>query len=274
MLSWAAQFGWIAAGSAALMFLLWLVQRRTRDAGVVDVGWAASLGAAAVLCGLTGEGDVVRRLVIGAMGGVWGFRLAWHLLTDRVLRGEEDGRYQTLREAIGEKRIDGFFLFFFQAQAVTVVVLSLPFVLASRDAGAPGVWVWLGLGVWAVGLAGETIADAQLKRFKDDPANRGKVCKRGLWRYSRHPNYFFEWVMWVGYALVATGAPWGWLAWLSPALILLFVLKITGIPPTEKRSVRSRGEAYRQYQRETSAFFPWFPRSGADGAGGASEASA
>lgn len=262
MLGWAEQFGWIAAGTAGLMFLLWLIQLRTRDAGVVDVGWAASLGAAAAFCGLTGGGDEVRRLIIGGMGAVWGFRLAWHLLTDRVLKGEEDGRYQDLREKFGEK-VNPFFLFFFEAQAVTVVVLSLPFVLASQDTSPASFWTFAGLGVWVTGLIGETIADTQLSRFKKDPDSKGKVCKRGLWRYSRHPNYFFEWLMWVGYAVVATSAPWGWLAWIAPALILLFVLKVTGIPPTERRSLKSRGEAYRQYQRETNAFFPWFPKTGA-----------
>ena len=97
-------------------------------------------------------------------------------------------------------------------------------------------------------------------KFKEDPANRGKTCRAGLWRYSRHPNYFFEWVLWCGMATLALGTPLGWLAYLSPALILYFILKITGIPPTEAQSLKSRGDDYRRYQQETSAFFPWFPK--------------
>lgn len=254
------QLGMIAAGAAAVMILLWLVQLRTRNAGVVDVGWAACLGASAVFAGLTGEGDPVRRTLIAVIGGIWGFRLAWHLLTDRVLRGPEDGRYQMMRELLG-KRVQPVFVVFFLGQALLVAVLCLPFVLASSDPRpGPGLLDLLGLIIWVVGINGEMLADHQLRAFKRDPDSSGKVCKRGLWRYSRHPNYFFEWCMWVAYATVATMAPAGWLAWSAPALILLFVLKLTGIPPTEARALRSRGDAYRQYQRTTNAFFPWFPR--------------
>ncbi len=259
--TWQEQLVCIGAGSALVMFALWLVQVRTKDAGVVDVGWAACLGAAAAFCAITGEGDTLRRSIIGAMGAVWGVRLASHLLFDRVLRGPEDGRYQMMREKFAA-RVNAVFLLFFLAQALLVVVLSGPFVLASRDVRAsPGFLDVLGPLIWLVGLTGETIADRQLARFKRDAGNRGKVCDEGLWRYSRHPNYFFEWLMWIGYATVATGASTGWLAWSAPLLILLFVLKLTGIPPTEARALRSRPEAYRRYQQTTSAFVPWFPRS-------------
>lgn len=260
MLTPSEQFMWIAIGAGLVMALLWVLQLRTKDAGVVDVGWAACLGTAAIFCGLTGEGDPARRVIIASIGGLWGYRLAWHLLTDRVLSGPEDGRYQMMREKLGS-RINPVLLAFFEAQAVLVVLLSVPFVLAASDPRAgPSVLDFLGAGVWVTGLVGEAIADAQLKKFKRNPDSKGKVCTVGLWRYSRHPNYFFEWLMWIGYALVATLAPWGWLAWTAPGMILFFVLKVTGIPPTEARSLRSRGDAYRQYQRTTSAFFPWFPK--------------
>lgn len=260
MLPWQEQLVWIGAGSGLVMFALWLLQLRTQDAGVVDVGWAACLGGAAAFCALTGEGDTVRRAIVGVMGAVWGFRLAVHLLLDRVLRGPEDGRYQMMREKFAG-RVNVVFLVFFLAQAVLVVILSAPFLIAARD-GQPGPTLldFLGPSIWLVGLIGETIADRQLSRFKRHATNRGRVCNVGLWRYSRHPNYFFEWLMWIGYATVGAASPDGWLAWTAPALILLFVLKLTGIPPTEARALKSRGEAYRQYQRTTSAFVPWFPR--------------
>lgn len=259
-LQWPDQLLWIAVAAATVMLILWAIQLRTRDAGVVDVGWAACLGAAAAFCALTGPGDPARRAIIGAMGAIWGARLAIHLLLDRVLRGPEDGRYQMMREKLGA-RAAPVFLAFFEAQALLVVILAAPFLLAARDTRpGPALLDWLGLAVWCIGLVGESIADAQLKSFKARPDSRGRVCDVGLWRYSRHPNYFFEWLMWIGYATVATTAPLGWLVWSAPALILLFVLKLTGIPPTEARALRSRPEAYRRYQKTTSAFFPWFPR--------------
>lgn len=260
MLPWNEQLVWIGVGSGIVMLVLWGVQLWTRDAGVVDAGWAACLGMGAVFCAVTGEGEVTRRVVIGAMGGVWGLRLATHLLLDRVLKGPEDGRYQRMREMFGA-RVNPVFLAFFLAQAVLVVILSAPFVIGCRDTGAFGsVLDYAAPAIWLIGLVGESVADRQLARFRGDAASRGAVCDVGLWRYSRHPNYFCEWLMWIAYATGATLAPMGWLAWSAPALMLLFVLKLTGIPPTEARALRSRGEAYRQYQRTTNAFFPWFPR--------------
>lgn len=261
MLRWSDQVVFIAVGSGAVMFVLWLIQLRTRDAGVVDVGWAACLGLSAAFCAMSGTGHAGRRLIIGAMGAVWGLRLAAHLLFDRVLQGPEDGRYQMMREKLG-RRAQPVFLAFFETQALLVVILSAPFVLASSDPRpGPSALDWLGFTVWLVGLIGESVADSQLKAFKRRNDSAGRVCDVGLWHYSRHPNYFFEWLMWIGYATVATQAPAGWLAWSAPALILLFVLKVTGIPPTEARALRSRPEAYRRYQETTSAFFPWFRRS-------------
>jgi steroid 5-alpha reductase family enzyme len=114
--------------------------------------------------------------------------------------------------------------------------------------------------VWIISVGGEWLADRQLARFRQDPSNKGKVCRQGLWRYSRHPNYFFEWVHWWAYVLIGIGGPWGWLTLFGPAVMLVFLLKITGVPPTEKRALQSRGEAYREYQRTTSVFFPWPPK--------------
>ncbi|MBK7405983.1 MAG: DUF1295 domain-containing protein [Phycisphaerales bacterium] len=259
-LTWLQQPGWIALGAALAMLTLWFVQRRTRDAGIVDVGWAACLGSAAVFCAWTGAGDDTRRVLVGAMGGAWGLRLAAHLLFDRVLKGPEDGRYQMMREQFGT-RIQPVLLAFFLAQALLVVILSPPFVLAAADPHAPRLLDGIALAVWLAGWLGELLADHQLRSFKQDPSARGRVCTVGLWRWSRHPNYFFEWVMWIAFALLATGAPHGWVAWSAPALMLIFILKLTGIPPTEARALRSRGEAYREYQRSTSAFVPWFPKS-------------
>jgi steroid 5-alpha reductase family enzyme len=118
----------------------------------------------------------------------------------------------------------------------------------------------LATGLWAAALAGESTADRQLARFKATPGSNGLTCRDGLWRYSRHPNYFFEWLIWVAYALFALSAPWGPLALASPALMLFLLFRVTGIPATEAQAVRTRGDDYRRYQATTSVFVPWFPK--------------
>jgi steroid 5-alpha reductase family enzyme len=123
--------------------------------------------------------------------------------------------------------------------------------------GAPDAWVGVGVAVWVVAVAGEWIADRQLARFRADPGSRGRVCRAGLWRYSRHPNYFFEWLHWWAYVPIGHAQP---LTFLGPAAMLLFLLRVTGIPYAERQALASRGEAYRAYQRATSAFLPWPPR--------------
>ena len=110
-------------------------------------------------------------------------------------------------------------------------------------------------------LHGGAIADRQLRAFARDPANKGKVCDQGLWAWSRHPNYFFEWLHWFSYVLLCWQHPWGWLTVIAPLVMLYFILFVTGIPPTEKQALKSRPKSYRDYQRTTSPFFPWPPQS-------------
>jgi steroid 5-alpha reductase family enzyme len=153
------------------------------------------------------------------------------------------------------------FLLFFEFQALLCLVLAAPFYLAASNP-APEITglEYAGIAIWLAAIAGESIADRQLAAFKRDPANKGKTCRIGLWNYSRHPNYFFEWLIWVAFALFALDSPNGWAGLISPALILYFLFKVTGIPATEAQALRSRGEDYRRYQQTTSAFVPWFPR--------------
>lgn len=249
---------WIA--SAALMAVLWLLAVRHRDAGLVDVGWAASLCGMALFYAVAGDGSVEQRVLAGAVGGVWAGRLAWHLLTDRVIGKPEDGRYQALREHWGD-RANLHFAWFFQAQALLAAGLSLPFlVIAHCELETLATVQVVGLVVFVGAKAGEALADRQLARWRADPDNRGKTCRDGLWRYSRHPNYFFEWLIWWGFALLAWPAPYGPWMWFGPVVMYVFVTKLTGIPYTEAQSIRSRGDDYRRYQQTTNAFFPWFPR--------------
>lgn len=246
--------------AAGLMFALYLVQRRTGDAGIVDAGWAAGLGLAALWYAVASRGDVAHRLALVFLAGGWSFRLASYLIIDRVRAGVEDGRYQALRARWGSEAPRRFF-FFFQYQALFIVIFSIPFLMVALRPGnglTPVGWLGIAVGVGAV--AGESIADRQLRRWRRDPANRGRTCRSGMWRYSRHPNYFFEWLHWWAYVLLCAGTPHVVGALVGPVLMLLFLYRVTGIPYTEAQAVLSRGEDYRAYQRTTSAFFPWFPR--------------
>jgi len=245
---------------AAMMLVLWTVHLLIKNAAIVDFGWALGLALLALWYAWAGPGYPARKWAIASMAGFWGLRLGFYLLFARVIGHPEEGRYVQLRKD-WKTNLPVRFLFFFEFQALLDVVLSLPFLLACLDTRAPlGVIEKIGAGIWLVAIVGESVADRQLDAFKKNKANRGKTCRAGLWKYSRHPNYFFEWLVWVGYATFAIASPWGWLGLLSPLLILYFLLGVTGIPATEAQAVRSRGDEYRAYQRTTSAFIPWFPK--------------
>jgi steroid 5-alpha reductase family enzyme len=206
-----------------------------------------------------GSGDPARRALLALLAGGWGLRLAWYLLSNRVIRRPEDGRYQMLRRRWGD-RAERNLAVFFQVQAFWAVLFSIPFLPAAFSATRLS-WLDLaGAAVWATAVGGEWTADRQLARFREDPANAGRTCRAGLWRYSRHPNYFFEWIHWFAYPLLAFGSPWWWVSLAGPMVMLVFLLRITGIPYTEKCALESRGDDYRRYQRTTSAFIPWFPK--------------
>jgi steroid 5-alpha reductase family enzyme len=245
--------------ASSVMAVLWWVQVRSRDASHVDVAWAALIACAAIVYALLADGDVGRRVLAAALASLWGFRLAAYLYATRVRGKEEDGRYQSLREKWGARANRNFF-WFFQFQAVFVVFFSLPFALIALDPDSEiSALAWIGIAVWAVGNGGTIVSDRQLTQWRGDPANAGKTARHGLWRWSRHPNYFFEWVGWCGTALVATTAPWGWIAWLVPAGLLYLLFEVTGIPATEAQALRSRSD-YAEYQRTTSAFVPLPPK--------------
>ncbi len=248
----------VLIGATLAMSSVWWLQVRTRNAGYVDVAWAALMALAALYYGFVGDGTWVPRLVTALLAAIWGFRLALHLL-HRVLHEREDGRYRHLREHWGDDQAKfyGFFLF----QAGLTALFSVPFWVASRNpvAGFTPL-VAIAIAIWLVSITGESIADRQLSRFRADPANRGRTCRAGLWRYSRHPNYFFEWLHWFAYVALSIGAPLWWLSLLGPVLMLVSLCWVTGIPFVEQQALRSRGDDYRRYQQETSAFIPWFPR--------------
>jgi steroid 5-alpha reductase family enzyme len=240
---------------------LYFVARRLENYGVVDIAWSYAFGALALFYALVGRGWPPRRLLVAALVGLWALRLGTHLLV-RVAKHHptEDARYTQLRRDwaanFGAKMFG-----FFQLQALSVVGLGAAFLVAAQNPAARFHPLEIaGAILWVVAILGESLADAQLAAFKRDAPHRGQVCDRGLWRYSRHPNYFFEWLVWVAYALLALASPHGWLGLIGPAGILYLLLRVTGIPLTEDQSLRSKGDAYRRYQATTSAFVPLPPR--------------
>jgi steroid 5-alpha reductase family enzyme len=247
----------VAIAAVAAMTLAWAIQQRTRVAGYVDVAWSYLVGASAVFYAATGSAPAINRAVLGAMGAIWGLRLGTHLLL-RLRHEREDGRYAHMRQAIGDH--GGKWYAFFLFQAGLTLLFSLPFWVAANNAAALPALLLPAVAIWLASIGGEAIADRQLARFRADPANRGRVCEAGLWRWSRHPNYFFEWLHWFAYVLLSIGSPLWWLSLLGAALMLASLLWVTGIPFVEQQSLRSRGEAYRRYQQRTSRFVPWFPK--------------
>ncbi|HEY5948951.1 MAG TPA: DUF1295 domain-containing protein [Kofleriaceae bacterium] len=241
---------------AIVQAVLWMISERTKNAGIVDVGWAQSFTAVVLVFALLPLAPKAGWLPIAILVVAWSTRLTCYLVSRGAATGAEEGRYMELRRRWALHASQRFFGFF-QLQGALTAILStafvVPFVVAPWDSG----WLrGIGFVVSATGIVGESIADAQLARFKRDPSHVGKVCEVGLWRYSRHPNYFFEWCVWLGFAIYGLAFHGGWLALFAQALIFGTIWKVTGIPATEAQALRSKGEPYRHYQQTTSTFVP------------------
>lgn len=240
----------------ALQTALWLGQLRTRDAATADVGWAAGLPLLMGWIACHTDGSNGRKAALFIPLALWSIRLSSHLIRRIARSGGEDRRYARLREAWG-KKAPLLFFGIYQLQPLIALVLALPFLSAFRNpAVGLSVLEVTALFVWAGAFWGEVAADRQLRRFVERPDSQGRMCQDGLWNYSRHPNFFFEWMMWMAYALFALSSPGGWIGLAAPALMLGLLLKVTGVPPQEEHALKTKGEAFREYQRTTSVFVP------------------
>lgn len=251
--------GW--AASAVGMVALWILDRRLRNASLADVGWCYGLTLVVLWQAATVSGEPARRWLVAAMVAIYAIRLGTHILLDRVIKKPEDGRYRALRLRWGAHESFGMFGYF-QLQAAAIALFSLPPLTVMQNPHPPfHLWDVAGVLLWIVAVTGEAVADGQLAAFRNKPWNKDRVCRLGLWRYSRHPNYFFEWLHWWSYVLMGLASPVGnWaLTLIGPTVMGVALLKVTGIPWTEAQASRTRGEEYRAYQRTTSAFLPWFP---------------
>ena len=243
---------------ALALALVWVLQLRSQNANLVDPVWSWSLGGLGVFFATLGSAPVELRVMLAVLAGLWGFRLGTHLFI-RNHGKPEDGRYTRFREQWGMKADRNLF-WFFQVQTCFAALLALPFVVVAWREDLPPMWaIAAALVVWIASVAGEAMADAQLTRFKQDENNKGRVCSEGLWRYSRHPNYFFECLHWFTYLLLAIGSPWWWVGLIAPAVMAFLLLRLSGIPITEAHLAKSR-PGYADYMRSTSAFVPWPPK--------------
>lgn len=248
----------VALGLMVVLFsLTFWVCRRMDNYGFVDVVWSFSFTPLAWFFALNATGWSMRQLVIASLASAWSVRLGSHLYK-RVSshHPEEDSRYAQLRE--DWKDNFGPMMFgFFQLQALTVVLLGLPFIFPTYNATTSfSLWEMVGTAIVFLSLCGESLADGQLAAFRRKPDNKGQVCNVGLWRYSRHPNYFFEWCIWVGFGVFALGSHLGWIGLLAPFSIYYLLRYKTGVPMAEESSLKSKGDRFREYQKTTNEFFP------------------
>ena len=257
----------VAVALSVLMAGAWAVQQRTGNSGWVDTIWTFSLGlvgAGSALWPAGGAAPNARQWLVAALVAIWSLRLGAHIAA-RTAKIPDDPRYAAFAKEWGADSPRKMF-FFLQNQGFGSIPLVFSIFVASRfPPDALRFQDYVGALILLIGIAGESLADAQLKRFRENPANNGRVCDAGLWRWSRHPNYFFEWFGWLAYPVIAisTDYPWGWTSLLAPVFMYWILVHVTGIPPLEAQMLRSRGERYRDYQTRTSMFFPLPPQKGA-----------
>lgn len=250
----------VAVLASALFTVLWWRQLYTRNATAVDLAWCLSLASVAAYWFLSGDGDALRRLVSGCLFTAAALRLGWHVWHDRMAANKpEDGRYTMLRERFAAQEHKAFFAFY-QAQAVFVLAFSLPaWAIAQIDQPFGSLADIIGISIWLIAWLIEWLADHQLAHWRNNPEHAGQTCRHGLWAWSRHPNYFGQWLQSVGWTICALQSPIWFIMLLWPCFVLWLLFRMTGIPYAEKRALQSRGDDYRKYQQHVSPFFPWPP---------------
>jgi steroid 5-alpha reductase family enzyme len=245
---------WVAVAVIMLFIFFWAL--KIKNNGIVDIFWAFNFTVIAAIIWVLADGYTPRKNLVCALAGLWSLRLGTYLLMRVGSHLDvEEGRYKQLRQEWNNTK----FFFFYQMQAFSNVMLSIPFfIIALNKEPEVSLIEYMGAALWLFCIIGEGIADWELQHFKKQHGNKGKVCQYGLWNYSRHPNYFFQFSIWVSVFIFALPSPYGWLSIICPLSIGYLIFKVTGIPMTEEQAVRSKGDAYKEYQRTTSVFVPWF----------------
>jgi steroid 5-alpha reductase family enzyme len=241
----------------AYMIVFFIAALIKKDNSIVDIGWGGGFILVAVLTFFLQDGWDLRHVLVSGLVIVWGARLVVHIGKRNWGRGE-DKRYAEWRREWGKWLIPRSFFQIFLLQGILLVIIAYPVILVNH-ANLPGL-TWLdaaGALLWVIGFLFEAVGDYQLARFKANPENKGKIMQSGLWKYTRHPNYFGESVMWWGIWIIALNVDYGWTAVVSPVVITLLLLKVSGVSLLEKHY--SDNPKYRDYARRTNAFIPWFP---------------
>ena len=264
MVSYLVAFVTIGIALSVLMAGAWVVQQRTGNSGWVDTIWTFSVGLVGAASALSPSGDAAlnaRQWLVAALVAVWSLRLGTHIAV-RTSGITDDPRYAAFAKEWGLGAPRRMFLFLQNQALGSIPLVFAIFVAAHFPQPELRLQDYLGVIILALGIGGEALADRQLKQFRENPGHRGQICDAGLWRWSRHPNYFFEWLGWLAYPVIAISPhyAWGWVSLLAPAFMYWILVYATGIPPLEAQMLRSRGERYRDYQARTSIFFPLPPR--------------
>lgn len=250
-----------AAGVALLMLVLWAVSIRIRDVSIVDPAWGPAFVIVGLAGALAGDGCLGRRWLVFGMTALWGLRLGLHLTARKLGDAGEDKRYAAMRERKGDAFVPWSLWSIFGTQGLLVLSVSLPIsVVAGRPDGLTAAII-PGIVLWAIGLGFEAIGDEQLRRFKAAPANKGKVMDRGLWRYTRHPNYFGDFCVWWGIWLVCLPASGTWWTFIGPLVMTVLLTRVSGKALLE-RDIAKRRPDYADYIQRTSGFFPRPPKRG------------
>jgi steroid 5-alpha reductase family enzyme len=250
---------WIAIGLSIMMTVAWATQRVTGASGWADAIWSFAVGFGGIAASIFAHGDGSRQTAALILIAIWSLRLGGHI-AKRTAGGGEDPRYAELIEEWGASTASRLFLFL-QVQALAAFILVFAVYLAvANPAPFPGIFDIIAITIAIFAIGGEALADAQLARFRKSSRAKTEVCETGLWRYSRHPNYFFEWLGWCAWPFFAMDFrgqyAWGWLAILAPLLMYWLLVHVSGIPPLEEHMLRSRGEKFRALQARVNAFFP------------------
>jgi len=253
----------IAAALSLTMAGAWAIAIHPGRSGWTDAIWSFALGGAGVVVALApiqpGDGLTTRQIIVALLAAIWSVRLGLHIAR-RTTGGRDDPRYAKLREEWGIDFRRQLFLFL-QIQAAAAFFLVLSVMIAAHNP-TPGLRAgdWLGIILLAAAIIGEGVADAQLARFRADLTHPNAICDVGLWGLSRHPNYFFQWLGWLAYAVIAIDPngsyAWGWIALSGPAFMYWLLVHVSGIPPLESHMLHSRGDAFRAYQAQVNAFWP------------------
>jgi steroid 5-alpha reductase family enzyme len=247
--------------TGAYVTAVWLLSLALRNASIIDIFWGPGFALLAVVYSLlSDDGYSGRQLLVCALVLVWGLRLGGYILSRNAGHGE-DYRYVKMREHAGPAFWWRSLITVFCLQGALLWVIAWPLLVAVHSDSPDHLAIpdFAGGAVWLIGISFEAMGDFQLARFKADPANKGKVMDRGLWRYTRHPNYFGDATLWWGYWIIAAGTPWGFATIFAPALMTFMLTRVSGVAMLE-RTIGRRRPGYDEYVRRTSAFFPLPPK--------------